>query len=108
VTGAQDGTIRGWEIATGQPIGPSLSHPNLFSIAVNPEGTRALTGSADGLLRFWRLNPPLPGEPEEIGRRLPVATGVVLAPGGGCLPLSPNRWDELRGMRGGLKKHLNP
>ncbi|MCZ7638682.1 MAG: protein kinase [Verrucomicrobia bacterium] len=55
-TASCDTTARVWDALTGQPITPSLKHPDLVSFAVfSPDGAQLVTGCRDGRVRFWRL-----------------------------------------------------
>src|SRR5437667_388015 len=53
-TGPQDRTARLWDIATGKPRGPALSHQGaVATVAFGPDGRTVLTGSDDGTARLW-------------------------------------------------------
>ena len=59
VTGGQDGTVRLWNLATGQQVGkPLLDHGRAISAAATTtiDGIpHALAGAGDGKLRLWNL-----------------------------------------------------
>ena len=48
LTGSDDNTARVWDAATGQPIGPPLTHQGpVGAVAYSPDGKTVLTGSGD-------------------------------------------------------------
>ena len=53
--GVDDGTVRLWDAATGQPIGqPMTGHTDrVYSVAFSPDGQRIVSGSADNTVRLW-------------------------------------------------------
>jgi WD40 repeat protein/serine/threonine protein kinase len=54
VTGGDDGTVRLWDAATGQPTGLVLPHPReVFSVRFSPDSKTILTGCLDGAARLW-------------------------------------------------------
>ncbi len=64
VTGADDGTARLWNAATGRPVGLILRHPReVTSVAFNPDGMTVLTGCLDGNSRLWRTATGEPAGP---------------------------------------------
>jgi WD40 repeat protein len=61
-TGCEDGRARFFLTATGKLMGPPVAHEGLVrAVAINPDGTAALTGSAGGdhyaAARLWQLPP---------------------------------------------------
>lgn len=56
VTAGEDGAIRGWDAASGKPIGASapVGAP-LLCLAISPKGDRVLAGSADKSARLFDL-----------------------------------------------------
>src|SRR5262249_35968623 len=67
LTGGDDGTVRLWDAASGQPRGDALRHPDWISdVAFSPDGGLLLTGCGDGKARLWdaatgsALGPPIP------------------------------------------------
>ena len=56
VTGDYEGAVRFWDTATGQPIGPTLSHTKgvrIETVAYSPDGRIVITGSDDTTGRLW-------------------------------------------------------
>ncbi len=58
ITGSDDGTVRGWDAASGQQLfaveDPSSDEAHgVLSVAVSFDGTRILSGSTDGIARLW-------------------------------------------------------
>jgi WD40 repeat protein len=83
--GADDGSIRVWNLQDGRPLTPILRQPQAARlIALNGDGSRLLTSSGQGLIRIWELSDapgeldpiPLPGklaELESIDAPYPIA-----------------------------------
>ena len=54
LTGSGDKTARLWDAATGQPIGPTLTHQGAVrAVAFSPDGKTVITGSEDKTARLW-------------------------------------------------------
>ncbi|MGH3569057.1 MAG: pentapeptide repeat-containing protein, partial [Pseudonocardia sp.] len=55
VSAGDDGTLRCWDAATGDPVGdPWTGHTNWVSaVAYSPDGTRVVSAGDDGTLRCW-------------------------------------------------------
>ena len=54
-SGSDDGTVRLWDVATGQQIGnPLTGHTGRSgSVAFSPDGKTLASGSDDGTVRLW-------------------------------------------------------
>ncbi len=84
-TAADDGTVRLWNPATGQAIGPSLAASpggSLNGVAFSPNGTLLATAGADGTVRLWN-----PATGQAIGPSLAAGpggslNGVAFSPNG--------------------------
>ena len=59
VSGSDDKTVRVWDAATGQPVGPPLTgHTDpVMGVAFSPDGQRIASGSDDNTLRVWDAPP---------------------------------------------------
>ena len=56
VSGGDDGTVRVWDLATGQQRAELTGHDGAVrSVAVTADGTRAVSGGDDGTVRVWDL-----------------------------------------------------
>ncbi len=64
-SGADDGTLRVWKVASDQPR--SIQHPNLVDcVAFNKDGTQLATACHDGAVRIYDLTKPAPALLKDI------------------------------------------
>ena len=74
VSASNDKTLRLWDAATGQQIGPSLTGhtAEVFAVAFSPDGRRIVSASSDTTLRLWdaatgqQIGPPLTGHTNTV------------------------------------------
>jgi WD40 repeat protein len=56
LSGSADGTIKLWEVETGQEVHSFSGHKDeVLSVALSPNGECALSGSRDGIMKLWRI-----------------------------------------------------
>jgi WD40 repeat protein len=56
---SRDNTLRLWDVATGQPIGPAMKHDDSVNgAALTKDETRILSWSRDNTLRLWAATWP--------------------------------------------------
>ncbi|KAG2066771.1 hypothetical protein BDR04DRAFT_1029199, partial [Suillus decipiens] len=57
-------TVRLWDAGTGEPVGkPLQGHTEpVNSVSFLPDGTRIVTGSQDGTVRFWDMGTRQPSQ----------------------------------------------
>jgi WD40 repeat protein len=53
LTHTPSGLVRLWKAATGEPMGPEMSHPKVSTAALSPDGKLVLTGGWDNTARLW-------------------------------------------------------
>jgi len=54
-SGSNDGTIRIWNVATGQCLQTWNGHTGILSVAFSPDGQHLASGSGDGTIRIWNV-----------------------------------------------------
>src|SRR5262249_55719184 len=74
VSGSLDGTLRIWDVASGQSLRTLQGHTFIVrAVAFSPDGKTVVSGSADGTLRLWDV------DSGQTLRTLEGHTGAVLA-----------------------------
>lgn len=116
--------VRVWDAKTGKPLTPLLGYKSkwnsvtVHSLALDPEGRRAVTTQNDGTACVWDLAPPRP-EPRVFrhdqpaahatfdpqGKRLAVACGHSLGP---AMPGAAFVWDLATDQQLLELKHEHP
>jgi WD40 repeat protein len=57
VSGGDDGTVRVWDVDTGEPLRTLAGHDGgVSAVAVSADGRRAVSGGGDGTVRAWDLD----------------------------------------------------
>ncbi|MBX9581368.1 MAG: WD40 repeat domain-containing protein, partial [Gemmataceae bacterium] len=87
VTGAVDGSVRVWDAAARQPVGPAAAHApgvGVVSLGVSPDGKVLATGGQDNAVVVWdpaALKPVarLEGHGDRVNAIVFAAAGLVTA-----------------------------
>ena len=70
LTGAEDGSLRIWDAATGVAAGSAMAHRSpIRAVAFSPDGRMVASGDQEGTIRFWNV-----ATRRQVGP--PVALGV--------------------------------
>jgi WD40 repeat protein len=77
VTCGEDGVARLWDVATGKPLGLTVSLPGaVCSAAFRPDGREIAIGRSK-VIQLVAVPVPMTGTPAEIRRRIETLTGLV-------------------------------
>jgi WD40 repeat protein len=112
VSGSDDGTVRVWDLATGQDIVLTGHTDWVRAIAVSRNGARLVSGSDDGTVRVWDLaagreEAVLTGHTGEVFSVAITPDGALALSGGGDGTLRV--WDLATGSeRAVLTGHTRP
>ena len=103
VSGGEDGTVRVWDLVTGQQQAALTGHTDwVRAVAVTADGARAVSGGDDGTVRVWDL---ATGQPQAVltGHGQPVRAVAVTPDGAravsGGADGSVRVWDLATGSR---------
>jgi WD40 repeat protein len=101
LTGSRESlTARLWDVATGMPLGPPLTHPNgVACVAFSPDGQSFLTGTyhSDSKARLFRVIPELPDDLDRVATWVEVLTGLWFDPAESKIrPLDNAAWRNCR------------
>src|SRR5579883_163669 len=55
LSGSLDGTVRVWDLATGEGVVLGRHASRVYAVAVSPDGRRAVSSSWDGAVKVWNL-----------------------------------------------------
>src|SRR5262249_20870747 len=95
-TRVADGAARLWDVATGQPIGPSFQQDGAVTVmAFSPDGKIFATAS-DKTARIWKVPTPIEGEPERLALWLRVVSGMEIDEHRVVRVLDTKTWQERR------------
>ena len=101
-TATELGKVRIWSMASGERIGPSLSHRlPIYEVdfdPTDPTGRTLATASEDGTVRIWTLPPPVSGR-EQTALHVETLTRMTMDDYGVLSWLGPadlrERWARL-------------
>ena len=87
--------MRFFDVATAQPVGPSLPHSDsISSKAFSPDGTTFVTGCKDNTARIWKVPQPIKDDPKQIELHVQAATGLKLQANGMIAKLDATTWQQ--------------
>jgi WD40 repeat protein/tetratricopeptide (TPR) repeat protein len=99
--GYRDGSVRLWDVATGRPIGASVTlRHEIRALAFRPDGRSLLAVDVRGNVRTWPAPRPAAGPTDRLIRWIRVRTGRELDSGHSAALLAPEDWERLRAEAG--------
>ena len=89
-------SVRLWDVALLQPIGPVLAKASVLCVVFSADGKRLLSSDKDGIVQVWTLPRPMEGSSERLTLWTQVRTGKELDAQGDVNSLSPGILEQRR------------